>query len=152
MLPILTIVTILPSYHLTILPSYNLTSLPYPANTGACWSLLRLADLPSRAHEFGHNLGVSHANDQAREYGDMSGVMSFSSQGWKFFSLPSAYALGFIPPDELIDWGGRNGKWVLHDSAMQPDEHPQGQMAIMSPCSTCSWLAGGGGGQGALNT
>ena len=40
--------------------------------------------------------------------------MGHSFQGWKFFSLPNAYAAGFILPDELIDWDGRNGKWAVH--------------------------------------
>ena len=32
-----------------------------------------------------------------------------------FFSLPNAWSAGFIPQSEIIDWGGRNGVWVLMD-------------------------------------
>ena len=37
---------------------------------GACWSLIRTDSGPTRAHEFGHNIGLGHANNAVREYGD----------------------------------------------------------------------------------
>ena len=41
---------------------------------GACWSLIRSSSAPVRAHEFGHNIGLGHANNNQREYGDGSGT------------------------------------------------------------------------------
>jgi hypothetical protein len=38
-----------------------------------------------------------------------------SDSPWRFFSLPNAWSAGFIPQSEIIDWGGRNGVWVLMD-------------------------------------
>ena len=38
-----------------------------------------------------------------------------SDHPWRFFSLPNAWSAGFIPQSEIIDWGGRNGVWVLMD-------------------------------------
>ena len=42
------------------------------------------------------------------------GVMG-SDSPWRFFSLPNAWSAGFIPQSEIINWGGRNGVWVLMD-------------------------------------
>eukprot|EP00964_Phaeocystis_antarctica_P104038 scaffold69234_cov41-Phaeocystis_antarctica.AAC.1 len=78
---------------------------------GACWSLIRSSSAPVRAHEFGHNIGLGHANSLAREYGDYSGVMGNDINQWRFFSLPNAWSAGFIPQSDIIDWGGRNGVW-----------------------------------------
>jgi len=86
---------------------------------GACWSLIRSSSAPVRAHEFGHNIGLGHANSLAREYGDYSGVMGNDGR-WRSFSLPNAWSAGFIPQSEIIDWGGRNGKWVLMDRSASP--------------------------------
>ena len=86
---------------------------------GACWSLIRSSSAPVRAHEFGHNIGLGHANSLAREYGDYSGVMG-NDYRWRFFSLPNAWSAGFIPQSEIIDWGGRNAKWVLMDRSASP--------------------------------
>ena len=86
---------------------------------GACWSLIRSSSAPVRAHEFGHNIGLGHANSVAREYGDKSGVMG-NDKRWRFFSLPNAWSAGFIPQSEIINWGGRNAKWVLMDRSASP--------------------------------
>ena len=76
-----------------------------------------------------------------REYGDGSGVMG-NDYRWRFFSLPNAWSAGFVPQSEIIDWGGRNGKWVLMDSAMNADGHllPEYKMAVTTPCDTCFQL------------
>ena len=43
-----------------------------------------------------------------------------SDSPWRFFSLPNAWSAGFIPQSEIIDWGGRNGVWVLMDRLASP--------------------------------
>ena len=86
---------------------------------GACWSLIRSSSAPVRAHEFGHNIGLGHANSLAREYGDYSGVMG-NDYRWRFFSLPNAWSAGFVPQSEIIDWRGHNAKWVLMDRSASP--------------------------------
>ena len=40
----------------------------------ACWSLIRSSRLTTRAHEFGHNIGLGHASTATSEYGDNSGT------------------------------------------------------------------------------
>ena len=32
----------------------------------------------------------------------------------------SRWSAGFIPQSEIIDWGGRNAKWVLTDRSASP--------------------------------
>ena len=86
---------------------------------GACWSLIRTDSGPTRAHEFGHNIGLGHANNNQREYGDGSGVMG-NDYRWRFFSLPNAWSAGFVPQSEIIDWRGHNAKWVLMDRSASP--------------------------------
>ena len=44
-----------------------------------------------------------------------------SDSPWRFFSLPNAWSAGFIPQTEIIDWGGRNGVWVLMDRHRAPN-------------------------------
>jgi hypothetical protein len=44
-----------------------------------------------------------------------------SDLSWRFFSLPNAWSAGFVPQSEIIDWGGRNGVWVLMDRHRAPD-------------------------------
>ena len=43
-----------------------------------------------------------------------------SDLSWRFFSLPNAWSAGFVPQSEIIDWGGRNGVWVLMDRHRAP--------------------------------
>ena len=45
---------------------------------GACWSLIRSSRLTTRAHEFGHNIGLGHASSAGSEYGDKSGALTLT--------------------------------------------------------------------------
>ena len=58
---------------------------PGPRKPGACQAWIRDRYATTRAHEFGHNLGASHAGGAGVEYGDNSGVMG-SARNWKAHS------------------------------------------------------------------
>ena len=49
-----------------------------PPRAGACWSVIRVPTLTTRAHEFGHNIGLGHASSAGSEYGDNSGALTLT--------------------------------------------------------------------------
>ena len=54
----------------------------------------------TRAHEFGHNLGLGHAGANSLEYGDNSGVMG-SARNWKLYTTANAYSIGFVSAEHV---------------------------------------------------
>lgn len=77
--------------------------LPSP---GACRAWYRYRDVYVRAHELGHNLGLSHAagldiRGQWREYGDSMAVMGAHGRLIDF-TAPSRHALGVLPESSIV--------------------------------------------------
>lgn len=75
-------------------------------NPGACRAWYRYKDTYVRAHELGHNLGLSHAAGQDaagvwREYGDPMAVMGAHGRLIDF-TAPSRHAMGVLPETALV--------------------------------------------------
>jgi len=77
---------------------------PFKAKPGACVSFIRDALPTTRAHEFGHNLGLRHSGDVADDvsYGDESAVMG-SHRGWRSYSAAHRDQLGWLPAAIVTD-------------------------------------------------
>ncbi|MDR7254024.1 hypothetical protein J2X46_003014 [Nocardioides sp. BE266] len=73
---------------------------------------------PTLDHEFGHNLGLQHANNSAAEYGDVYEVMGAGPDQYRSPVLGTVYRWeqGIIAPGETVD-GSAGGSWALNPRA-----------------------------------
>ncbi|WP_374458190.1 hypothetical protein [Nocardioides sp.] len=69
---------------------------------------------PTLDHEFGHNLGLQHANNTAAEYGDVYEVMGAGPDQYSSPVLGTVYRWeqGIIGAGETVD-GSAGGSWAL---------------------------------------
>lgn len=73
---------------------------------------------PTLDHEFGHNLGLQHANNGAAEYGDVYEVMGAGPDQYRSPVLGTVYRWeqGIVAPGETVDGSG-GGSWALNPRA-----------------------------------
>lgn len=69
---------------------------------------------PTLEHEFGHNVGLQHANNTAAEYGDLYEVMGAGPDAFPHPVLGTVYRWeqGILAPGEIVDGTG-GGSWTL---------------------------------------
>ena len=62
---------------------------------GACFAWINEDYPTTRAHEFGHNIGLDHGGRWGQEYGDDSSIMG-ASASWRGFTAPSRFFMGWL--------------------------------------------------------
>lgn len=69
---------------------------------------------PTLDHEFGHNVGLQHANNATAEYGDVYEVMGAAADQFSSPALGTLYRFeqGAVAADEVVDGLG-GGTWTL---------------------------------------
>jgi hypothetical protein len=67
---------------------------------GGCTTWVRSGGVRLRAHEFGHNLGLIHANSRSEEYGDLTTIMG-SAYGATNLHAEERHHLGVIDDSEV---------------------------------------------------
>jgi len=117
---------------------------------GACQTWIRNSRGTVRAHEFGHNYGLSHGGVESNTgtynaYGDYSSIMGISAQ-WKSFIAPDRDALGWFPSDVIRDPTMAPAAYKLAALIEQPlSLDSEVFMALKFWCSSCvsSGITGG---------
>jgi hypothetical protein len=66
-----------------------------PHRPGACFTLIKDAFPSTRTHEFGHNLGFSHASTESNAYGDESSPMG-SRRQWKGYNAANRHSADWL--------------------------------------------------------
>ena len=84
------------------------------ANGGAVIIDARPQPQPTLDHEYGHNVGLQHANNAGAEYGDVYEVMGAAEDKYPSPALGTIYRFeqGAVAPGEAVD-GLAGGTWTL---------------------------------------
>lgn len=110
-----------------------------PKLKGSCTAWYRAKTGVVRAHELGHNLGLSHAGSTSAEYGDPQALMG-TSYSFSSFTAAARYQMGFLQkaPGQVFEWAPQQ----TNATALQSLSLPLGQpgvdyVAMMIRCPEC---------------